>query len=100
MFISILATIAYYLLLLYFFVMWARFILDLARTFLRDWRPSGFGLLLAEGVYGITDPPMRLVRRIMPPIRLGAAALDFGWSIVMLAVVVLIYITAVLRSVA
>ncbi len=96
----ILATIAYYLLLLYFFAMWARFILDLARTFLRDWRPSGFGLVLAEAVYGVTDPPIRLVRRIMPPIRIGAAALDFGWSIVMLAVVVLIYFTAVLRSAA
>jgi YggT family protein len=98
--VSLLATFAYYLLLLYFFVMWARFILDLARTFARDWRPRGFSLILAEIVYSLTDPPIRGVRRIMPPIRIGPAALDFGWSIVMLVVVVLIYVTLVLRNAA
>ena len=89
MIVSVLATIAYYALLLFFFAMWARFFLDLARNFARRWRPSGVTLVLAEAVLTITDPPIRAVRRVVPAIRFGGVALDFGWSIVMLVVIVL-----------
>ena len=90
--ITVVASIIYVLLLLYFFVMWARFILDLASNFARDWRPRGFGLVVAELVFTVTDPPLKLVRRLLPPLRLGGAALDFSWSVVMLMVIVLIYL--------
>ncbi|MBC7518269.1 MAG: YggT family protein [Microbacteriaceae bacterium] len=69
--------------------MWARFLLDLARSFARNWRPSGVGLVVAEAVFTITDPPVRAVRRVIPPLRIGGLALDFGWSIVMLGVIIL-----------
>ena len=36
---------------------------------------------------------MKLVRRVVPPLRIGNARLDFAWSIVMLAVLILISIT-------
>ena len=58
--------------------------------FARRWRPRGVGLVLAEFVYVVTDPPIKLVRRVVPPLRVGGAALDFAWSIVMLAVIILI----------
>jgi YggT family protein len=91
--VSIVATIAYYLLLIYFFVMWARFVLDLVRTFARQWRPKGFWLLLAEATYAITDPPIKFFRRIIPPLSMGPVALDFGWSLTMLVVIILLYVT-------
>lgn len=90
--IAVIASIIYVLLMIYFFTMWARFILDLARNFVRGWRPRGFSLVAAEFVFTVTDPPIRAVRKVVPPIRVGAAALDFAWSIVMLAVIVLIYV--------
>lgn len=77
--------------------MWARFVLDLARTFMRSWRPRGIVLVLAEVVYALTDPPINLARRLVKPIRMGGMAFDFAWSIVMLVVVVLIYVTLVVR---
>lgn len=95
--VSVIATVAYYLLLIYFFVMWARFILELARNFARGWRPRGIGLVLAEAVFSLTDPPIRAMRRLVPPVRVGGAALDFAWSIVMLGVIILIYLTLALR---
>ncbi|CAN5168151.1 hypothetical protein BH09ACT3_BH09ACT3_00890 [soil metagenome] len=95
--VSVVATIAYYLLLAYFFTMWARFVLDLARTFSRDWRPKGAMLIFAEVVFSLTDPPLTAVRRVVKPLRVGGAALDFGWSIVMLVIIVLIYVTVVIR---
>ena len=77
--------ILYTLLLIYFFVMWARFVLDLVRTFNRSWRPRGFWLVVVEAVYSVTDPPVRFFRRLVPPIRIGQVALDLGWSLAMLA---------------
>lgn len=96
--VSVVAGILYVAFLIYFFVMWARFILDLAQNFSRGWRPRGFGLVLAELVFTLTDPPIRAVRRIIPPFRIGAAALDFSWSVVMLVVIVLMYVTLILKS--
>ena len=88
--VSIVATIVYVGLTIFFVLMWARFILDLVRVFARRWRPRRVGLVLAEFVYVVTDPPIKLVRRVVPPLRVGGAALDFAWSIVMLAVIILI----------
>lgn len=91
--VSIVAYVVYVALTIFFVLMWARFILDLARTFARQWRPRGLGLVLAEAVYAVTDPPVKLVRRVIPPLRVGGAALDFAWSIVMLACIILTSVT-------
>ncbi|PZF66235.1 YggT family protein [Curtobacterium sp. MCBD17_013] len=91
--VSLVASILHLLLLIYFFMMWARFVLDLLRTFNRSWRPRGAVLVIAEVVFGATDPPVRAVRRVLPPMRMGAVALDFGWSIVMLLVIILMGVT-------
>ena len=88
--VPIIATVVYVALTIFFVLMWARFVLDLAVTFARQWRPRGIGLVLAEAVYSVTDPPIKLVRRVIPPLRVGGASLDFAWSIVMLACIILI----------
>lgn len=85
---SVVFNVLYALLLLYFFVMWGRFVLDLVRTFNRSWRPRGGWLVLVEGVYTVTDPPIRFFRRLVPPLRLGPVALDLAWSLAMLLVIV------------
>ena len=91
--VSIIALIVYIALTVFFVLMWARFVLDLASTFARNWRPRGLGLVLAEAVFTITDPPIKAVRRVIPPLRIGGAALDFAWTIVMLATVILISVS-------
>lgn len=95
--VALIAVVAYYLLLIYFLVMWARLILDFARNFARNWRPRGAGLVVAEFVFAVTDPPIKLARRVVPPIRMGPVAIDLAWSIVMIAVVVLMYLTLIPR---
>ncbi|WP_245979722.1 YggT family protein [Gryllotalpicola protaetiae] len=89
---AIVASIVYYLLLIYFLTMWARFVLDLVRALRRGWRPRGAGLIAAEVVYTLTDPPIRLFRRLLPPVSFGQIGLDFGWPITMLCVVILMYV--------
>lgn len=95
--IQVLATILYYAFLLYFFSMWARFVLDLVRVIRRDWRPRGAGLVAAEFVYTITDPPIGFFRRLIKPVSIGPIALDFGWSLTMLCCIIGMYITGSFR---
>lgn len=89
--------VAYVVLLVYFFALWARFVLDLVQAFSEGWRPRGVVLVVAEGAYTLTDPPIKAVRRIIPPLRIGAFALDFGFTIVMFAVIVLMYVSISLQ---
>jgi YggT family protein len=95
--VNVIGTIAYYALLLYFFVMWGRFIIDLVRSVNRSWRPQGFLLVLIELAYSLTDPPIKFFRRLLPPLRVGPIAFDFGWSITMLCVIVAMSITGFMR---
>lgn len=94
--VSLIGAVLYYLLLLYFFVMWGRFIVDLVRGINRSWRPQGFILVLIELVYTVTDPPINFFRRLLPPLRVGPIAFDFGWSLTMLGCIIGMWITAIL----
>lgn len=92
--ISAVATILYVAIFLFFLLMWARFILDLVTSFVRGFTPRGPLLVIAEAAYTVTDPPIRAVRRVVPPLRIGGAALDFAWSIVMLGVILLMTVVS------
>ena len=89
---NVIALVIYWALSIFIVIMWARFVLDLISVYARRWRPRGFGLVLAELVFSITDPPVKAVRRFVKPVRLGNAMIDFSWSIVMLAAIILSYI--------
>ncbi|MEU4015423.1 MULTISPECIES: YggT family protein [unclassified Microbacterium] len=87
--VSVIASIIHLVLLLYIFVLFARLILDYIPMFNREWRPKGFGLVAAEAVYTVTDPPIRFFRRIIPPLRIGSLSLDFGFTLTLLVVLIL-----------
>jgi YggT family protein len=83
---GLIALVLYWLLQVYFFALIGRFVVDLVLSLNRGWRPKGIVVVIVESIYTVTDPPLKLVRRIIPPLRLGAIQLDFGWTIVMTAV--------------
>jgi YggT family protein len=87
--VSIVATILTIALNLFVLIMWARFVLDLVAMLAREWRPRGPLLIVAELVYTITDPPVKAVRRVVPPLRAGGIVIDFSWSIVLIAAIIL-----------
>jgi len=90
--VSVIASIVHLVLLLYIFVLFARLILDYIPMFNREWRPKGFGLVAAEVVYVVTDPPIRFFRRLIPPLRIGSLSLDFGFTLTLLVVLILMNI--------
>ena len=51
-----------------------------------SWRPAGLILPIVEIVMTITDPALKVMRRIIPPIRLGVIQLDLGWTVLVFAI--------------
>jgi YggT family protein len=79
-----------YVLYLYLLLLIGRLILSWVQAYSRSWRPSGIVLVIAEGCYTATDPPLRLLRRYIPSIRLGSVALDLSFMLLFLVVLVLL----------
>jgi len=77
------------LLNLYLIVLIIRMVLDWIQVFARDWRPRGVVLVFANLIYGLTDPPLNALRRLIPPLRLGSVALDVGFVLLFIAVSIL-----------
>ena len=86
-----------YLVVLAFIVLLiVRLVLDWVQVFARDWRPRGAVLVIAEVVYTVTDPPIRAVRRVLPPLTIGQLRLDLGFMVVMLVCWILLRVLAAL----
>ncbi|MFK5633812.1 MULTISPECIES: YggT family protein [unclassified Ornithinimicrobium] len=71
---------------LYLVVLIGRLVFDWVQVFARDWRPQGPVLVLANGVYTLTDPPLKALRRVIPPLRIGSIALDLAFIILFVLV--------------
>lgn len=91
---AIAAAVAYLALLLYIIVLMGRLVLDWIRAYARDFRPRGAALLLFETVYTLTDPPVNALRRLIPPLRIGAVALDLSLMILLLVAWLLLRLLA------
>lgn len=74
------------LLWLFFILLIARLVLDYVQMFARSWRPSGPLLVVAEVVYTITDPPLKALRKVIPPLRLGSISLDLSFLVLIVLV--------------
>jgi len=74
---------------LYWLLFIVRLVFDFVQIFARSWRPQGPLLVIAEAIYSVTDPPLRLVRRVVPPLRLGRVQFDLAFLIVLIALQIL-----------
>ncbi len=83
---QVLATILFVYQLIFF----ARIVFDLLQMFARSWRPRGPILIVAEVIYSLTDPPLRVLRKVIPQVRLGGVALDFSFLILLIVLQILI----------
>jgi YggT family protein len=68
----------------YLMLLFTRWIVDLVQSFARVWEPRGPILFGLEIVYTLTDPPIKLLRRLIPPIRFGGLAFDLSILLVLL----------------
>jgi len=86
--VSVIATVVYIVLYVFLIAMWVRFVFDWVRVLSRNFRPRGPLLVIAEVAYSLTDRPLRAVRRFTPPLKFGGAAIDLGWSLLMIGTLI------------
>lgn len=85
-------SVLYFVLFVFWLLLIGRIIIEFIRTFARDWRPTGFVVVILEAVFTVTDPPVKLLRRIIPPVNLGGVRLD-------LSIMVLLFVVFILMSI-
>lgn len=83
---SILFQVVYLLLYLFLLVLFARFVMSMVMSFGRRWRPGRGAAASLEVVWSVTDPPLKALRRVIPPLRLGNVSFDLA-SLVLLVIV-------------
>ena len=76
-------------LLVFLILLFARFVVDWVMVLARSWRPSGLVAAGLEVVYTTTDPPLKAVRKVIPPLNLGSIRLDLGFMVLLIAVLLL-----------
>jgi YggT family protein len=87
--VTIFKDVCFYALSVYLVLLIGRMIFGWIQVYARSWSPHGILLVLAEGVYSVTDPPLRFLRRYIPSVRLGNVALDLSFILLFLVVYVL-----------
>ena len=70
------------------FVFWllliARVVVEFVRSFSRDWHPRGLTVVILEVILSVTDPPVRLLRRLIPQLTVGAVRFDLSIMVLLL----------------
>lgn len=81
--------ILYYVLFAFWLLLIARIVVEVVRSLARDWHPKGVMAILLEVVFTVTDPPVRLLRRLIPTIPIGGVRLDVSIMVLLFAVGIL-----------
>jgi YggT family protein len=87
--VALLLQIVSSILLLFLILLFARFVVDWVMVLARSWRPQGLVAAGLEVVYATTDPPLKAVRKVIPPLNLGTIRLDLGFMVLLIAVFIL-----------
>ncbi len=79
----------FWVLFAFWLLLTARVVVEYVRAFAREWRPAGGVAITLETIYTVTDPPVRLARRVIPTIRIGGVGLDLSIMVLLLVVFIL-----------
>ncbi len=79
---------------IFLLVLFVRLVFDWIQVFARDWRPKGVVLVLAEAVYTVTDPPLKALRRVIPPLSIGMVRIDIAFMVLVALCWVLLVVLA------
>src|ERR1700757_4187402 len=77
--------ILFFALFIFWLLLIARVVVEFIRSFSRDWHPKGLTVVILEVILTLTDPPVKLLRRIIPQLTIGAVRLDLSIMILLLA---------------
>jgi YggT family protein len=88
---TVVGTVLYYVLLVFLLLLIVRGVMSWVLALSR-YRPAGPVAALLEVAYSATDPVIRPLDRLLPPIRLGRTALSLSYPIVWITTIVLMQV--------
>lgn len=71
------------------FLLLARIVVEMVASFSRGWSPKGFVAVILEGLFTVTDPPVKALRKVIKPVRLGQVSLDLSVLVLFIGLIVL-----------
>lgn len=80
--------VVYILLSVFWFLLIVRLVVEVVKSFARDWSPKGIVAVVLEAVFTITDPPIKALRKVLPSVSLGSIRLDLAFLVLFLLVAV------------
>jgi len=89
---DILKIVLTYVLSLYLVVLIGRMIISWIQAFARSWYPHGVILVIAETIFTLTDPPLKFLRRYIPPLRIGTVAMDLSYMVLFIVILILLQV--------
>lgn len=87
---EVLWQVIYLILYGFFLCLLARLVLEYVLMFARRWQPGRGAAAGLEVVWSVTDPPLRALRRVIPPLRIGTVSLDLAFLALLFIVYVLL----------
>ena len=85
----VVAAVLYYVLTVFLVLLFLRLIFEYVFLLARSFRPTGLVAMLLELIYTVTDPPLKLLRRVLPPLRIGGVSLDLAFLVLFIIVTIL-----------
>lgn len=82
------AAFVYYPLFVFLLLLVARLVMEYVFLFARSYEPKGAVVIVLELIYSVTDPPLKFLRRFIPPLRLGGVSLDLSFLVLFVIVTI------------
>jgi YggT family protein len=79
-------TVLDFVLFAFLLLLVARLVMEYVFLFARSYEPKGAVVVVLEVIYSITDPPLKFLRRFIPPLRLGGVSLDLSFLVLFVIV--------------
>jgi YggT family protein len=92
--VSIVFQVIHLVLYLFLMILLARFVMGWVLQFGRRWQPGRGAAAALEAVWSVTDPPLRALRRVIPPLRIGTVSIDLA-ALVLLVILYVLMIVVV-----
>ena len=83
------ASAVYFALLIFLLFLIFRLVMEYVFLLARSYRPSGLVAVVLELAYSVTDPPLKALRKVLPPLRIGQISLDLGFIVLFIVVRIL-----------
>jgi len=91
--VNIVWQMAYLLLWVFRLLLIGRIVIEVVRAIAKNWRPIGRSAASMEVLYATTDPPVKLFRKVIPPLRLGGVGFDLSVILLFIVVAILMGVT-------